>query len=76
MRQPVQPDLIQRKLFQIKFHAFASSDYLKRHGSPKNATELDGHRILAFGGRAPNYMQNVTWLSTAAATAWRRAPSP
>ncbi len=65
VRQPVQPDLIQRKLFQIKFHAFASSDYLKRHGSPKSATELDGHRLLAFGGRAPNYMQNVTWLSTA-----------
>jgi len=65
VRQPVQPDLIQRKLFQIKFHAFASSDYLKRHGTPKGATELDGHRILAFGGRAPNYMQNVTWLSTA-----------
>lgn len=65
VRQPVQPDLIQRKLFQIKFHAFASSDYLKRHGTPKSASELDGHRILAFGGRAPNYMQNVTWLSTA-----------
>jgi len=65
VRQPVQPDLIQRKLFQIKFHAFASSDYLKRHGTPKGAAELDGHRILAFGGRAPNYMQNVTWLSTA-----------
>jgi DNA-binding transcriptional LysR family regulator len=65
VRQPVQPDLIQRKLFQIKFHAFASSDYLKRHGTPKSAAELDGHRILAFGGRAPNYMQNVTWLSTA-----------
>ena len=65
VRQPVQPDLIQRKLFQIKFHAFASSDYLKRHGTPKGAAELDGHRILTFGGRAPNYMQNVTWLSTA-----------
>lgn len=64
-RKPTQPDLIQRKLFQIKFHAFASSDYLKRHGTPKGAAELDGHRILAFGGRAPNYMQNVTWLSTA-----------
>lgn len=65
VRQPVQPDLIQRKLFQIKFHAFASSDYLKRHGTPKSGADLDGHRILAFGGRAPNYMQNVTWLSTA-----------
>ncbi|MGL4287380.1 MAG: LysR family transcriptional regulator [Phreatobacter sp.] len=65
VRQPVQPDLIQRKLFQIKFHAYASSDYLKRHGTPKSGLDLDGHRILAFGGRAPNYMQNVTWLSTA-----------
>lgn len=65
VRQPVQPDLIQRKLFQIKFHAFASSDYLKRNGTPKSAAELDGHRILGFGGRTPNYMQNVTWLSTA-----------
>jgi DNA-binding transcriptional LysR family regulator len=65
VRQPVQPDLIQRKLFQIKFHAYASSDYLKRSGTPKSATELDGHRILAFGGRTPNYMQNVTWLATA-----------
>ena len=65
VRQPVQPDLIQRKMFQIKFHAFASSDYIKRNGTPKSAADLDGHRILAFGGRAPNYMQNVTWLSTA-----------
>lgn len=65
VRQPVQPDLIQRKLFQIKFHAFASSDYLKRNGTPKSGSDLDGHRILAFGGRAPNYMQNVTWLATA-----------
>ncbi|MEI8145875.1 MAG: LysR family transcriptional regulator [Alphaproteobacteria bacterium] len=65
VRQPVQPDLIQRKLFQIKFHAYASPDYLKRNGTPKTASELDGHRILAFGGRTPNYMQNIAWLSTA-----------
>jgi DNA-binding transcriptional LysR family regulator len=65
VRQPVQPDLIQRKLFQIKFHAFAHSDYLKRHGTPKSGADLDGHRLLAFGGRAPNYMQNLTWLATA-----------
>jgi DNA-binding transcriptional LysR family regulator len=65
VRQPVQPDLIQRKLFQIKFHAYASTDYLKRNGTPKSAAELDGHRILAFGGRTPNYMQNVSWLATA-----------
>ena len=35
LRQPVQPDLIQRKLFSLHFHACASPEYLKRFGSPR-----------------------------------------
>src|SRR3982751_1993093 len=35
LRQPVQPDLIQRKLFSMHFHAHASPEYLKRHGTPR-----------------------------------------
>jgi len=34
--QPVQPDLIQRKLFTVHFHAYATTDYLKRHGHPRS----------------------------------------
>ncbi len=35
LRQPTQPDLIQRKLFSVHFHAYASPEYLKRFGTPR-----------------------------------------
>ncbi len=50
LRQPTQPDLIQRKLFSVRFHAYASPDYLKRFGTPKTLDELDNHRLLMLGG--------------------------
>lgn len=62
LRQPTQPDLIQRKLFQVHFHAYASPDYLKRFGTPRSPEELDNHRIVVLGGATPNYLQNVKWL--------------
>src|ERR1700759_5487598 len=50
LRQPTQPDLIQRKLFSVHFHAYASPDYLKRIGTPRTLEELDNHRIIQLGG--------------------------
>ena len=41
LRQPTQPDLIQRKLFSVHFHAYASPDYLKRFGTPRKHEDLD-----------------------------------
>jgi DNA-binding transcriptional LysR family regulator len=67
VRQPQQPDLIQRKLFNINFHAYASPEYVKKYGMPKTSRELGGHKLLAFGGRTPNYMQEITWLQAAGA---------
>jgi DNA-binding transcriptional LysR family regulator len=64
--QPVQPDLIQRKLFSMHFHTYASPDYLKRYGTPRMPEELDGHRILAIGGNAPRYLRSATWLTEVA----------
>ena len=63
LRQPVQPDLIQRRLFTVHFHAYASADYLKKHGQPLTLDDLDKHRILAYGGgsTAP-YLQNINAL--------------
>lgn len=68
MRQPSQPDLIQRKLFSVKFHAFATPEYLKRFGTPQSLADLDQHRILLLdGGPVPSYMaQNRNWLVEAA----------
>ena len=51
LRQPTQPDLIQRKLFSVHFHAYASPEYLKRFGTPHALAELDNHRIVLLGGR-------------------------
>jgi len=63
LRQPTQPDLIQRKLFSVRFHAYASPEYLKRFGTPKTLDDLDNHRILMLGGTVvPNYFENRRWL--------------
>ncbi len=61
LRRPTQPDLIQRKLFTVHHHVYASPDYLKKYGMPKTAEDLDKHRILIFGPTAP-YLTNLNWL--------------
>jgi DNA-binding transcriptional LysR family regulator len=65
LRQPSQSDLIQRKLFTVHFHLYASPGYLKEHGQPQSIADLDNHRILAFGDSAPQYLQDMNWLKTA-----------
>jgi len=63
LRQPTQPDLIQRKLFSVRFHAYASPDYVKRFGTPRAHDDLDKHRIVLLGGiTVPNYLENRRWL--------------
>src|SRR5437867_2563527 len=67
LRLPTQPDLIQRKLFSVHFHAYASPEYLKRFGTPRELKELDNHRIVILGGSTiPIYLQNRNWLIEAA----------
>jgi DNA-binding transcriptional LysR family regulator len=61
LRQPTQPDLIQRKLFSVHFHAYASPDYLKRFGTPRTHEDLDKHRIVLLTGTVPQHLQNRRW---------------
>lgn len=71
LRRPTQPDLIQRKLFTVHHHLYASADYLKKHGIPKSLEDLDKHKILTFG-QAPNYRRPSTgWNMSAAPKAIR-----
>lgn len=65
LRQPQQPDLIQRKLFTVHFHTFASPGYIKRYGQPESLDDLDNHRIVAYGENVPNYLSQMNWLETA-----------
>ena len=62
LRQPTQPDLIQRKLFSVHFHVYASPEYLKRFGTPRTFEDLDNHRVLVLGGNVPPYLQRSRWL--------------
>jgi DNA-binding transcriptional LysR family regulator len=61
LRRPTQPDLIQRKLFTVHHHVYASTDYVKRHGIPKSVEDLDKHRIVTFG-ETEGYLINLNWL--------------
>jgi DNA-binding transcriptional LysR family regulator len=65
LRQPQQPDLIQRKLFSVKFHAYASPEYLKRKGTPRSVEDIDNHPIIMLGGTVPQHLQNRNWLTQA-----------
>lgn len=65
LRQPTQPDLIQRKLFTVHFHVYAAPEYLQRFGTPNTIDDLDNHRIVAFGEQAPAYLRSMNWLETA-----------
>ncbi len=64
LRQPQQPDLIQRRLFTVHLHAFASQAYLDKHGVPKSVTDLDRHRIVTFGEPVPSYLAGLNALET------------
>jgi len=64
LRLPTQPDLIQRRLFTVHYHAYASPDYLKQHGTPRTAEDLDNHSILTFG-TPPPYLSTINVLEMA-----------
>lgn len=62
LRQPVQADLIQRRLFTVHMHAYASPRYLRRKEAPKSLAEFEGHRIISWGDNVPHYLRNLNWL--------------
>ncbi len=60
LREPMQPDLIRRRLFAVHYHLYASVDYLKRHGHPQNLEDLDHHRLLSY--TAPGFLDDLNAL--------------
>lgn len=71
MHAPKQPDLVQRHLMTLQWVVVASADYLKSHGVPQRAEDLDAHKLVTFGDyHAP--VADINWL----AEAGRRPGSP
>jgi DNA-binding transcriptional LysR family regulator len=57
-----QPNLVQRRLMKIRYHLFASKDYLKRHGVPLQPEDLDRHELIVYGEDVPQPMKNMNWI--------------
>lgn len=64
LRQPQQPDLIQRRLFTVHLHVYAAPSYIQRYGRPETIDDLNDHRIITFGEPAPDYLRNLNTLET------------
>ena len=62
MRAPVQADLIQRKLFTVHYHMYATQGYLDGHGTPQSIDELCDHTIVAYGETAAPEIRDINWL--------------
>lgn len=71
MHAPKQPDLVQRHLMTMQYVICASPEYLKKHGVPQRAEDLDAHRLILFGSHHPP-VEDINWL----AEAGRRPGSP
>ncbi|HEU4986633.1 MAG TPA: LysR family transcriptional regulator [Rhizobiaceae bacterium] len=65
LRQPQEPDLIQRRLFTVHLHLYAAPSYVNRYGRPASMADLDRHRIISFGEAVPPHLADMNWIETA-----------
>jgi DNA-binding transcriptional LysR family regulator len=63
--EPTQPDLIRRPLFTMNIHAYASTTYIKKHGTPQSLDDLDKHRIVSYSGTPQPHLSAIRWLEIA-----------
>lgn len=60
--RPTQPNLVQRKLMSMRYHVFASEEYLAANGTPGTVEDLDRHRIIVYGDEVPAPVEDINWL--------------
>lgn len=62
LHRPNQSEMIQRKLFTVHNHFYASQGYIDDTGTPKSIEDLDNHRIISFGEPVPSYLGDINFL--------------
>jgi DNA-binding transcriptional LysR family regulator len=62
MSPPRQSDLVQRQLMTLRYHVFASPEYLEANGTPQTAADLAKHKLIIYGEDVRPPVQNVNWL--------------
>jgi DNA-binding transcriptional LysR family regulator len=60
--EPQQSDLIRRPLFTMQIHAYASSAYIKKFGTPQSIDQIDKHRIVSYSGTPAPHLSAIRWL--------------
>ena len=63
--EPQQSDLIRRRLFTMKIHAYASAQYIRRNGAPQTLEALDEHPIVSYSGTPAVHLSAIRWLEIA-----------
>jgi DNA-binding transcriptional LysR family regulator len=58
-----QADLIQRKLFDVHVHLYASASYIDQRGEPRTPADLDQHRILAYRNPPAVQLASMDWAA-------------
>lgn len=62
LHRPNQSEMIQRKLFTVHNHFYASNAYVDEFGMPASADQLDDHRVISFGEPVPSYLGDINFL--------------
>lgn len=62
LHRPSQSDMIQRKLFTVHNHFYASATYIEENGPLRSVDDLDDHRIISFGEPVPSYLGDINYL--------------
>jgi DNA-binding transcriptional LysR family regulator len=62
MRAPVQADLIQRKLFTVHYHMYASKEFLEKQAEPKTLEDICNFPIVVYGETAAPEIREINWL--------------
>lgn len=62
LHRPNQSEMIQRKLFTVHNHFYASKAYLAENSAPQSVEDIDNHRIISFGEPVPSYLGDINYL--------------
>jgi len=52
MKEPSQADLIRKRLMTVHMELYASRDYLEKHGTPTDPSEIASHRLICQNPRS------------------------
>ena len=57
-----QLNLVQRHLMTIRYHVFASREYLRGRNAPVTPADLDEHELIVYGEDFPEPVPGINWL--------------